>query len=263
MARRKQRPNLGFTRGSQRRPRGGDVGGVGSQAPQRNSVKRSSEQCDLFGEEGNREEEPGFHEEDYLYGSGFAELQSQILEESSNDGLQATHVEFEKLIAEALVSASTPPGNTDDAMGMDGNEGEDVDDADAFVEPIKDPWDAEWLEREFKEASPLQLAHVKANTLRIEIEQADEKIAANLSGAPYFTKFVQKNRDKKQKELGSSFVELEALQTQAATIQKTQLEATQAARLLQERKQDLLEAERQAAVTEEAAQTAKKLAEHT
>ena len=107
------------------------------------------------------------------------------------------------------------------------------------------------------------MAHVKVNTLRIEIEQAEEKIAANeQGGAPFFTKFLQKNRDKKKKELGSSVVELEALQLQADAIQKTQFEAAQATRLLQEKKQDLVEAERQAAAAEEAAQTAKKLAEH-
>ena len=245
-------------------PRGGDVGGVGPQAPQRSSVKRSSEQRDPFGEEGNREEEPGFHEGDHLYGSGFAELQPQILEESSNDGLQATQLEFEKIIAEASVSASTPPGNTDDAMGMDGDEGEDVDDAEAAEEPIKvSPWYTEWLEDAFKEASPLQMARVKVNTIRIEIEQAEEKIAANEQGGPsFFTNFLQKNRDKKNTELESSVEALGALQLQADAIQKTQFEAAQATQLFQERRQALVEAKQQAAAAEEAVQAAKKLAEH-
>ena len=138
------------------------MGGDGSQAPQRGSLKRNGEQLDPFGEEGNLEDEPGFHEEDHLYGPGFAELQPQILEESNNGGLQATQLDFEKIIAEASVSASTPPGNTDDDMGMDGDDGEDVDDVEAVEEPVKvSPWYTAWLEDQLKEASPLQKARIK------------------------------------------------------------------------------------------------------
>ena len=45
-----------------RAPRGSDLGGVGPQAQAKGSLKRSCEHRDLFGEEGDQEEEPGFHE---------------------------------------------------------------------------------------------------------------------------------------------------------------------------------------------------------
>ena len=112
-------------------------------------------------------------------------------------------------------------------------------------------------------SQPTSIGHVKVNTLRIKIEQAEEKIAANeQGGAPFFTKFLQKNRDKKKTELASSEKELDALQLQADAIQKTQLEAARATHFAQERQQALVEAQRQVAVADEAAQTAKKLAEH-
>ena len=119
------------------------------------------------------------------------------------------------------------------------------------------------MEKEFKEASPLQLALIKVNTFRFEIEQAEEKIAASEQGGPsFFTNFLQQNNARRKSDLASSVETLNALQFQADAIQKTQLEATQAAKLLQARQQALLEAQRQAAAAEEAAQTAKKLAEH-
>ena len=179
-------------------------------------------------EEGN--ETGGAHPQERRQGSK-AELQSQILEESNNGSLQDTKLAFEQIIAVASVSASTPSGTSDEDMGADEVEEEDEDDAedaDAANDANKgDPWDTEWMEGRIKEASPLQLALIKVNTLRLEIEQDKERIGASEQGGPtYCTRFLRKNHGRRMLELASSIEELSALQLQADTIQKTQIEAT-------------------------------------
>ena len=100
-------------------------------------------------------------------------------------------------------------------MGVEEEDEDDVDDVDnAEAAAELDPWDAAWLDS-LKEAGPLQKALVKVNKLRIEVDTADEKIAANEGGAAYFASFLQKNRDRKKADLASSEKELDDLQSQA------------------------------------------------
>ena len=229
---------------------------------QRSSLKRSSEHRDPFGEEGDQEEEPGFHEEDRLYGPGFTDQQAQIREDCSNRGFIDTKATLEKILAEASLAASTPSGSSDEAMGLDEDDEEDVDDAEhAETTAEAESGDAAGQES-LKEDGPLQEARIRVNKLRIEVDSADDKIAANVGGAALFTGFLHKNRDRKKGELATSEKELADLQRQADHLKKTQLEAEQAVKIAQERQKSLLEAQKQAADADGAAAVLQKLAEH-
>ena len=66
-------------------------------------------------------------------------------------------------------------------MGLEEDDEDDVDDADNAENTAEaDPWNADW-KASLQEAGPLQEAIVKVNKLRIEVDIADEKIAANKS----------------------------------------------------------------------------------
>ena len=110
-------------------------------------------------------------------------------------GLHATQLDFEKSNAEAFIFASTPPASPDEDMGVGDEDADNVEDAETVEVPVTEEY-TEWLQNQFNEAFPLQIAEIKVNALRIEVNQADEKIA--LGGPTFLLNFLQKNREEKR-----------------------------------------------------------------